>query len=228
MNVKYGVELKGPSGFTSIPNHWVSCLQAITWKTTQALKIRPRTANKKDYTPVNKHSCLENGPFEDAFPIENGDIPASSVRSPKGIKRYSYQSPTKNYPILPAFAKTAARSTAAEFSGTPTLPETNIFAPENGWLEYDRFLLGWTIFRCYVSFRACNPLNPQPPPLCSSDLGLVRSWPFDMAFLIRQHAGFVVHDLPAVSKDSGRMIGYLKLPTDSLHKKTPFCIPSWN
>ena len=33
-----------------------------------------------------------------------------------------------------------------------TLPETNI-APENGWLEYDRFLLGWPIFRCYVSFR---------------------------------------------------------------------------
>ena len=27
------------------------------------------------------------------------------------------------------------------------LPETNI-APENGWLEYDRFLLGWPIFRC--------------------------------------------------------------------------------
>ena len=27
-----------------------------------------------------------------------------------------------------------------------TLPETNI-APGNGWLEYDRFLLGWPIFR---------------------------------------------------------------------------------
>ena len=27
-----------------------------------------------------------------------------------------------------------------------TLPETNM-APENGWLEYDRFLLGWPIFR---------------------------------------------------------------------------------
>ena len=23
-----------------------------------------------------------------------------------------------------------------------TLPETNIFAPENGWFEYDRFPLG--------------------------------------------------------------------------------------
>ena len=29
---------------------------------------------------------------------------------------------------------------------TSTLPETNM-APENGWLEYDRFLLGWPIFR---------------------------------------------------------------------------------
>ena len=29
-----------------------------------------------------------------------------------------------------------------------TLPEANSkFAPENGWLEYDRFLLGWPIFR---------------------------------------------------------------------------------
>ena len=37
-----------------------------------------------------------------------------------------------------------------------TLPETNIFAYENGWLEYDRFLLGWPIFRCYVSFREGN------------------------------------------------------------------------
>ena len=36
-----------------------------------------------------------------------------------------------------------------------TLPETNI-APENGWLEYDPFLLGWPIFRGEnVSFREC-------------------------------------------------------------------------
>ena len=28
-----------------------------------------------------------------------------------------------------------------------TLPETNIFAPANGWLEYDCFLLRWPIFR---------------------------------------------------------------------------------
>ena len=31
-------------------------------------------------------------------------------------------------------------------TGIFTLPETNM-APENGWLEYDRFLLGWPIFR---------------------------------------------------------------------------------
>ena len=29
---------------------------------------------------------------------------------------------------------------------TITLPETNIFAPENGWLEYDPFLLGFGLF----------------------------------------------------------------------------------
>ena len=28
-----------------------------------------------------------------------------------------------------------------------TLPETNIFAPENGWLEDDPFLLVWPMFR---------------------------------------------------------------------------------
>ena len=33
--------------------------------------------------------------------------------------------------------------------GSPrrTLPETNVLAPENGWLEYDRFLLENPIFR---------------------------------------------------------------------------------
>ena len=30
--------------------------------------------------------------------------------------------------------------------GDITLPETNV-APENRWLEYDRFLVGWPIFR---------------------------------------------------------------------------------
>ena len=33
-----------------------------------------------------------------------------------------------------------------------TPPKTNI-ALENGWLQYDCFLLGRLIFRCYVSFR---------------------------------------------------------------------------
>ena len=37
-----------------------------------------------------------------------------------------------------------------------TLPETNIFAPENGWLK-DSFPFGFRpIFRGYVSFRECN------------------------------------------------------------------------
>ena len=37
-----------------------------------------------------------------------------------------------------------------------TLSETNSeFTPENGWLEDDPFLMGWPIFRGYVSFREC-------------------------------------------------------------------------
>ena len=45
-----------------------------------------------------------------------------------------------------------------EFHQTIILPKTNI-APESGWLEYNRFLLGWPIFRCYVSFRECTQFH---------------------------------------------------------------------
>ena len=31
-------------------------------------------------------------------------------------------------------------------------PETNTFAPENGWLEDEILFWGWPIFTCYVSF----------------------------------------------------------------------------
>ena len=40
-----------------------------------------------------------------------------------------------------------------DFSIKKYPPETNI-APENGWLEYYSFLLGWPIFRAFaVSLR---------------------------------------------------------------------------
>ena len=40
-----------------------------------------------------------------------------------------------------------------------TLPETNM-VPENGWLEYDRFLLGWSILQGQaVSFREGKALT---------------------------------------------------------------------
>ena len=42
-------------------------------------------------------------------------------------------------------------------------PETNSeFTPENGWLEYERFLLGWSIFRGYVSFREGKTIGQSP------------------------------------------------------------------
>ena len=31
---------------------------------------------------------MENGPFEDVFPIKNGDIPASYVSLPEGMMIY--------------------------------------------------------------------------------------------------------------------------------------------
>ena len=47
---------------------------------------------------------------------------------------------------------------------TFTLPETNIFAPKNGWLEYEPFLLGFGLFSgaFTVSFRV--PVSIEVPP----------------------------------------------------------------
>ena len=45
------------------------------------------------------------------------------------------------------------------FLDSVTLPETNSeFTPENGWLEDDRFLLGFGLFSgaLAVSLRECN------------------------------------------------------------------------
>ena len=46
-----------------------------------------------------------------------------------------------------------------------TLPKTNIFAPTNGWLEYDPFLLGFALFSgakmTLVSGRGKSPLPPS-------------------------------------------------------------------
>ena len=53
-------------------------------------------------------------------------------------------------------------------------------APENGWLEYySRFLLGWPIFRCYVSFRECSP---QYYTIYTTFLGLFWQTPLEKTF----------------------------------------------
>ena len=54
-------------------------------------------------------------------------------------------------------------------NGNITLPKTNI-APENGWLEcwnttYLTYLLGWPIFRCYVSCREGITKHLQVPKM---------------------------------------------------------------
>ena len=52
--------------------------------------------------------------------------------------------------------KTIVINGMAPFMGY-TLPETNSsHLKMDGWKM--NFLLGWTIFRCYVSFRECNPI----------------------------------------------------------------------
>ena len=48
------------------------------------------------------------------------------------------------------------------------LPEGNIFAPENEWLEEECFLLGWPIFRDEnVSLKECDWDLPRIPGLQS-------------------------------------------------------------
>ena len=44
---------------------------------------------------------------------------------------------------------------ATTITSTSSLPETNIFTPKNGWLEYNPFLLGFGLFSGAknVSFR---------------------------------------------------------------------------
>ena len=46
-----------------------------------------------------------------------------------------------------------------------SLPETNVFAPENGWLEYDSFLCGWPVFggELLVSRRVAAIYKPFRP-----------------------------------------------------------------
>ncbi len=88
--------------------------------------------------------------------IQNGDFPPMGSESVK-------KSPTKTQRWVSADAWIL---TEWIYSGCnppkkkqpsgcypPWNPGTNIVTPENGWLEYDRFLLKWPIFRDYVSFR---------------------------------------------------------------------------
>ena len=63
-----------------------------------------------------------------------------------------------------------------------TLPETTI-APENGWLEYDRFLLGFALFSGIYNLGSCilkkNAKDPNPYLVVGcwgGYLGVVRCW----------------------------------------------------
>ena len=46
-------------------------------------------------TPWETNIALENGPFEDDFPIENGNIPASYASLPEGNKKTSLKPPVR-------------------------------------------------------------------------------------------------------------------------------------
>ncbi len=59
------------------------------------------------------------------------------------VRSISIPSYTPEFPYL--YARIVQSLRADVHSTRVTPPETNI-APKNGWLEYDRFLLGWPIF----------------------------------------------------------------------------------
>ena len=63
--------------------YWLKIIQGLLYNTNPKLQKHDRLFQglipKTGYTPVIQHRWLENGPFEDVFPIENGDIPASYV-----------------------------------------------------------------------------------------------------------------------------------------------------
>ena len=64
----------------------------------------------------------------------------------------------KNHPGKPMdFLKSQLSNLSYENLRVITIPETNLFAPENGWLEDKPFLLGYHLVRCYLSFRECTP-----------------------------------------------------------------------
>ena len=75
--------------------------------------------------------------------------------------------------------------------GTPdfywwiTLPETNIFAPENGWLQYDRFLLWWPICRgeLLVSGRVNGKFNWKIVWKLKHPM-IIQQWPLMMVPII--------------------------------------------
>ena len=65
---------------------------------------------------------------------------------------------SKNHPGKPMdFLKSQLSNLSYENLRVITIPETNLFAPENGWLEDKPFLLGYHLVRCYLSFRECTP-----------------------------------------------------------------------
>ena len=75
-----------------------------------------------------------------------GTLPETNIQLMEEIR------PTSWYGKYSAIYRVSFMSGGAGF-----LPST--VAPENGLFEYDRFLLGWTIFRRCVSFRECDYHN---------------------------------------------------------------------
>ncbi len=75
-----------------------------------------------------------------------------------------------------------------------TLPKFNIFAPENGWFEDDRFLLGFGLFSgaFAVSFRECNLGEWSFLSICVLVNHLFR-WRFSMVSLDGEPATLTIH-----------------------------------
>ncbi len=110
------------------------------------LKLRPSSHSIKLFfpEPLTQNGYTENNTYQ------NDIISGSTVISPsfhmklKAAGFFSHPHTQWHQVLQPWNRWNSFRPT--NWKRIP-LHETNIFAPENGWLEYDRFLLGLPIFR---------------------------------------------------------------------------------
>ena len=134
---KYWDKLPTSSGAGFLPStvviHLLNQLNMLTWKFTEILDSLPEALM---FQPRFAYCILTIlGPPKPIYPY----ISPNNKIAKSGIWKNTFIEISQ--PKLTS--KPACIATLQTLFFGLTLPETNIFAPENAWLEYDCFLLGW-------------------------------------------------------------------------------------